>query len=381
VFRQLILDHLSFVQDGHVVFAAEPLLQRHRFYFSEQMTFERDDSGYTTVLDGDTYRVHRVARDAAEVGAASPGEDQVGDYLKLSLDPDGRLVYMLGLVAQEDDRRLPVRVILAGDSGTREMRVVLQRKSEIAFYRPITYQRDMRDGVTVVVNRNTAPSTEKMTADLERFVSEADQIADMDVAILDLRDHGGGQWHPALTWAETLAGQAITYEQHDVKLRTRMALTLQRSFVDWYLRDNEARRILSTNNIRSQLDRLRSFDPDDDPIWFIQEVIDTQPELLPNDTRLFVLIDRGTGSAGEDFVHFLRQLDNVTFVGENTQGVNLSGEPAWGTLPNSGFSFQLPIDATLSGGWVEGLGFSPDIWVDPGQALRRVLRFVQQAEG
>jgi C-terminal processing protease CtpA/Prc len=365
-----------------VVFAAALLRQqRHRFFFSEQMTFGRDAAGYHTVLEGETYRVQRIARDTDEIGAASPGEDRVGDYLKLSVDRDGRLVYILGLVAQEDDRRLPVRVTLAGESGTREVRVVLRRKSEIAFHRPVTYQRDLRDGVTVVVNRNTAPSTKKMSADLERFVSEADQIAELDIAILDLRNHGGGQWQPTLAWAEALVGQAITYEQHDVKLRTRTALTLQRNFVEWYLRDNEERRILSTNNIRSQLDRLRSFDPEDDPIWFIQEVIDTQPELLPNDTRLFVLIDRGTVSAGEDFVHFLRQLDNVVFVGENTQGANLSGEPTWGTLPNSGFSFQLPIDATLSGGWVEGLGFSPDIWVDPGRSLRRVLRFLKQAEG
>ncbi|HSG42866.1 MAG TPA: S41 family peptidase, partial [Anaerolineales bacterium] len=134
----------------------------------------------------------------------------------------------------------------------------------------------------------------------------------------------------------------------------------------------------STKDISSSLLRLQPFDPAKDDVWSTDHLIDDQPDLLPNDTYLFVLIDRNTASAGEDFIQFLRQLDNVVFVGENTRGMNISGEPVWGTLPNSGLSFQLPVDMTLSGGWVEGAGYAPDIWVDPGKALDRVLRFLER---
>lgn len=375
-FRQLILEHLDFVQDGHVIFAGQSLLHRYDFFYSEKIAFSRDDLGYYTLLNGDRYYLVKVdpETDETKTNSSIPLEE----YIKLSLDPDGRLVYILGSLVQPDQGQLSIRITLTNGEETIEQYVTLFRRSNIGLSQPIVYKRSVEDNTTVVVNRNTAPSTEKMRSDLDQFVADAAQIAKLDFAILDLRNHSGGQWQPTLQWAETLAGTPISFDKHDAKLRTRTALTLKQFFANWYLRGNEERLIQSTNDINLSLLRLQFFDSARDAVWSTDHLIDDQPELLPNNTYLFVLIDRNTASAGEDFTQFLRQLDNVVFVGENTRGMNLSGEPAWATLPHSGLSFQLPVDMTLSGGWVEGAGYSPDIWVNPSQALDRVLLFLKR---
>jgi len=377
-FRQIFLEHLDFVQDGHAIFAGQSLLQHYDFFYSEKITFSRDDAGFYTLIKGDRYYLQKVIPESGETVAK--GSVPVEDYIKLSLDPDGRLVYILGTLAQVNQQQLNIRITLTNGEETTEQKVILLRRSNTGLYQPVVYKRSVENNITIITNRSTAPSTEPMRSDLDRFVADAAQIADLDVAILDLRDHSGGQWQPTLQWAETLAGTPISFDKHDAKLRTRTALTLKQYFANWYLRGNEERLIQSTKDINSSLLRLQSFDPARDEVWSTDHSIDDQPDLLPNDTHLFVLIDRHTASAGEHFIHFLRQIDHVVFVGENTRGMNLSGEPAWGTLPNSGLSFQLPVDMTLTGGWVEGAGYAPDIWVNPSQSLDRVLQFIEREQ-
>lgn len=377
-FRQIILEHLDFIQDGHAIFAGHSLLQHFDFFYSEKITFSRDDAGYYTLVNGDRYYLVKVDLETGETSTNS--SIPLEEYIKLSLDPRGRLVYILGSLAQLDQGQRIIQITLTNGEETTEQKVNLYRRSNNGFSQPIVYKRSVENNITVVVNRNSAPSTEKMRLDLDRFVAEAAQIANLEIAILDLRNHGGGQWQPTLQWAETLAGTSISFDKHDAKLRTRTALTLKQYFANWYLRGNEERLMQSTNDINSSLRRLQSFDPAKDNVWNTDHSIDDQPNPLPNDTYLFVLIDRHTASAGEHFVHFLRQLDHVVFVGENTRGMNLSGEPVWGTLPNSGLSFQLPVDMTLTGGWVEGAGYAPDIWVNPEQTLDRVLLFLEREQ-
>ncbi|HSG44955.1 MAG TPA: hypothetical protein VLA72_17545, partial [Anaerolineales bacterium] len=57
----------------------------------------------------------------------------------------------------------------------------------------------------------------------------------------------------------------------------------------WYLRGNEERLTQSTKDISSSLLRLQPFDPAKDDVWSTDHLIDDQPDLLPNDTYLFVL--------------------------------------------------------------------------------------------
>ena len=213
----------------------------------------------------------------------------------------------------------------------------------------------------------------------DSIADEHHLVAYSGVAIHE-REMGNAEMDPALHWVESFVGGDVQYEQHDASLRSRTSIALHKSFVEWYQRDNEARRISSITSLLRQKAELRNFDPETDTVWQLRDFEDSQIELLPNDTLVFTLIDRNTGSAGEDFVHFLRQIENVIFIGENTKGLIISGSPAWGTLPNSGLSFQIPVDMTITseGPDIEGVGFLPDLWVDPDRAMDRVFSLLER---
>jgi len=91
-------------------------------------------------------------------------------------------------------------------------------------------------------------------------------------------------------------------------------------------------------------------------------------------------MDKRVSSAGDSFVGELRQLENALFVGTNTHGNLLSGGIVRSRLPHSGidiiFGQELHLRPDLS--QFEGVGFLPDLWVPPGEALERVLAFIER---
>ena len=122
-----------------------------------------------------------------------------------------------------------------------------------------------------------------------------------------------------------------------------------------------------------------------DPAWdrplFPTSVSRIPPrEAIPNGNLAIVLTDKNTGSAGEIFVGFLRQLENVIVVGSNTRGMFLTNSIGSALLPHSKlpvrFGTRLNFRPDLS--QFEGVGFMPDLWVPPGESLERVLRFIER---
>ena len=104
-------------------------------------------------------------------------------------------------------------------------------------------------------------------------------------------------------------------------------------------------------------------------------VTTTQKEYLPNDTIIFVLIDKNVASSAEWFVEALDTLENVIFVGTNTSGCMLSKQSIRCRLPYSGIEV-IYGDAISIGSIGEGTGFEPDVWVGGNDVLERVVDFI-----
>jgi carboxyl-terminal processing protease len=95
-----------------------------------------------------------------------------------------------------------------------------------------------------------------------------------------------------------------------------------------------------------------------------------EPETVVPDTSfaklevpIVVLIGRNTGSAAEDFLVWLSELDNVTFVGEPTTGS--TGQALGIDLPGGGSARILTKhDAYPDGREFLGIGIQPDVFVE-----------------
>ncbi|MPM95105.1 hypothetical protein SDC9_142256 [bioreactor metagenome] len=90
-------------------------------------------------------------------------------------------------------------------------------------------------------------------------------------------------------------------------------------------------------------------------------------------------MDKYTGSSGEDFVCYLRTVDNVIFVGSNTRGGHICGNVCYHLyLPNSGlkigFGTSLGFAETMEN--TDGIGIMPDLWVNPDDAMDAVMRLI-----
>ena len=72
----------------------------------------------------------------------------------------------------------------------------------------------------------------------------------------------------------------------------------------------------------------------------------------------------------------LRMTENVVFVGSNTQGSIMFGNVMPMTLPNTGLPvrFGASIHFWEGTGNTEGVGFLPDLWVNPVDAEDAVVR-------
>jgi hypothetical protein len=382
-----VLANIGFIQDGHSSFANVKLYKHTHWFHDERYGFEKDPRGYYTTTHctrvlglfpvywkGD--REYLLSVDGA------PPEES----LALSLSGSGELIYNFSRLSQAGDRRITVHAVLQGSSGTAEQAIALHRHTaEIApdidiEFRPkaTPYRSMVRGGIPVVIHQTSIPGSASAEASLRRFIADAPALRGSHAVVLDVRHHEGGQAEYPLKWTEAFMGTSFSYDNRYATLETRTSFRLYRFFAEWYNAGNPAR---LSEAARFFDEKIASLDAHETPetAWVIRGEADTQPELLANGTTLFVLMDAKTGSAGEEFIYLLRQFENVIFVGENTKGLMVSASPAWGTLPHSRLPFVLTIDISLKDArqGQEGIGYRPDIWVEPGAALDRVLRYLE----
>lgn len=93
----------------------------------------------------------------------------------------------------------------------------------------------------------------------------------------------------------------------------------------------------------------------------------------------FLLTDNWTASAGEDVLTDLHTVENTLVVGVNTGGCYLVSDNFTCYLPNSGlpvfFGTGLGFHETMENR--DGIGYLPDLWVNPPDAMEAVARLCQ----
>ena len=80
--------------------------------------------------------------------------------------------------------------------------------------------------------------------------------------------------------------------------------------------------------------------------------------------ELYILMNKNTASAGESLVSISNNVKKVIKVGTNTMGCGEFGEAISYVLPQSHVTIRLPFKVFYMEGFHEGIGFSPDYWLD-----------------
>ncbi len=206
-------------------------------------------------------------------------------------------------------------------------------------------------------------------SELARFVASAEGVRDAPVVVLDLRRGGGGSDRFLLEWFRRLTSQPIRYWETDA---LTSEATLQGALTFWSCvrasggADGGGAAWLDARIERAEreLDEaMRARGLFRDRRREALELDGLAPE--PYRGRLIVVVDRGCNSACETSVLLARQIPGAIVVGENTEGTMKVGELRWYRLPESRVWISLGMRAHHDpfDRFAEGRGFLPDLWL------------------
>lgn len=264
---------------------------------------------------------------------------RTADYVKPTIGPDGRICYWYAALSH-DGSDLPAALDGETLSWTRAGTIRTDGRA---------FREEEVKGVPVLVSRAMwAATASPQEEQLERLAACGGDYADAPLLVFDVRGNGGGSDEHIMNWFEGWTGQ------------------------------NDPRRITFAHRL-SQLARYampRYADYGESGCWVIRMKTGSWIE---REGLTFVLTDKGVASSGETAVEFFRTVGNTLFVGGPTMGCALVPNNAAFYLPNSGLGlyFGTGLGVTEDVENRDGVGYLPDLWVEPLDARKAVFQLME----
>lgn len=318
VLEQSLIDHFSFVKDGHFSINQKYVSGRMCPFFYREVSFVKTEEGYQTT---DGKKVESIE-----------GYENLDELMKRSISPEGKLVYypvllkeMEGISALDDstyscEEKLTVHY-QDGETQTLEAEPFTWYWEEFSQ----NVQTEKVNG-TPILRMNFFDQTGAQ--ERSDFIKEN---REEPIMIMDMRSNGGGYWLEARNTIIDYTGKNVT-----------------------------------TNAV--ELDAWTgTYTPQQDVF-------------LENNNLLIVLTGKQSASSAEQFLDALHNVENVLIIGENTNGCIISSGGQH-QLPNSKAQVILGsryIHLFPSKEYFEELkGMEPDIWVPAGEAEELAVKLIE----
>lgn len=349
--KGILLKELSFIKDKHFQVGDSNLtVIRTNYYSNEDLEFYKDDKGFFTIEKNKKYYLLKVNED-----------NNIENYLKLSINPEGKLLYYIGLISKDSIDRVDVTL---KESEKEENRTIELKGTTNLINKEFKVKSEI-NGIPMVTCR-------AMSGDQSEFIDTATYLKDKKISVIDLRNNGGGSDSIMQKWIYNYTGKqpsrngTLIFLNTNL-LRSHMGNDAVRAFEQGEITEEEKNHSLKVIADISNESEINT-----------RPVTNLRAEWTENDNIIFVLIDNVVASSGESAVMFLRNMKNVIFVGTNTSGTTLGFKSRYYILPNTKISLRfaetlyLQRDVEVQ----EGIGFMPDIWTSPNDAADRVLKMI-----
>jgi len=363
-FSELIHHHLKFMCDGHLEIGLHRYFTHTNFYCSKEIEIWKTEGEYYFVSDGNRWKIIKI------------NERNADEFIFPSLNSSGDPVYIMGVLTETAPG--PLTVTAEDTTGrTQSFRIGLYHLKFNGQPQPgdrIFEEKEISE-IPVIVLR---AFDDYYYNELEAFLETAEKYRGEPYLILDIRGNGGGNDEWARKWVEIFTGYTPAEYFAETAFISRTTLVgkinVFSSFFEKFP-NNKAYK----NYVEESEEELRTFEESHKtPYWSELSYPDVQ--MIPNHTKVYVLMDGNVGSSGESFIGYLRQVENVIFVGENSAGALMFGYYTWHQLPHSklrvqvAFTLYFPIDLTF----IEGRGLSPDLWIPAPDALDYVVAAIKK---
>lgn len=353
---KLVSDNMNFIQDGHFQINNISSLENYKYFSNEGIVINKYKKEYYILEDKKKLYIQSIN-----------GETNLDKYIKQSINDNGELYYCFGILDKANSLKI-LKVKLKDEDTIIEKKIELSNINSEKYYSKnnTSYNYKEVNNTPIITmrrmyNQDSNDNSEKL------FSESAKLIKDKPVAIIDLRGNEGGQDICGLKWFKNFIGEAPCIEKSSIQLCSRINNYVTKKAiknVDYTSLSNEFKL-----EYKKELDRANK----DTNQWYISR---TEEKHHKNSTKVFVIIDNNVASSGEDFISFLKTLDNVVLVGTNTNGAGLSCIYSNITLPNTKINIKFGNTLSFTKDFAEGKGFEPDIWIQGGDPLDRILKFI-----
>ena len=332
----IISKNLYFIKDGHMNIGEELLCETNKIawnnYYVKNLYFYEDDVGYYTKIQGRKWYLEAVGTD-----------EEIGSFLKITIDENGQLCYMLCLATNVDDPRLTFKEITLARGERKAIIPILwtefDRRSNYSYAETVS----IRNGIPLiesktVANRNFPPEETDMQQ--QRLREMGEDVLSQDIVVLNLNSGCGWQ---------------SMFESIDHLICS----------IDLFRLSNTA----------DYLDRWMM--PWEDAAIGQYAMYNNPGRWGKNDTLVFAVQDLNNFSAGSSTIADIRAIENIILVGGITGG---TAGPSSATnqvmvLPNTGLVVAFGATLFIAPGYAEeGHCFEPDIWVNPTDAVNAIYR-------
>jgi len=349
---QLVHEHLSFVHDCHLRLGDKNFCRHLDFWYDTSLELGKRGGEYHFISDNVQYQV-------VSINGQPPA-----DFTFPSLNAQGDAIYRVAVLSYS----APEPLVLIAQDGDEQSQLEIELSSS-AFHSGDKFGEERIGGIPVLRVRSFA---DYYADDLEQFLQAAVKYKGEPYVILDIRGNPGGNTRWPKGWIARFTGQSPSLKHILTEFVSRTTMmgraNLFAEMLDSYPKDD-------AHWIQAEIDgyqaRAVAFDrPTVAPHWTWLQFPGTQ--LIPNDTTLIIIADRGVFSAGEGLLSYVfRQVENVVVVGENSGGAVTFGQVSTHQLPHSHLRVTLPIklNAMVDLEWREERGYYPDLWVPPVDAL------------
>lgn len=293
-------------------------------YYVKDIVFREDDVGYYTLVQGKKWYLEKVN-----------GGD-FSEYLKVTIDESGELVYALVRIANPDEESLD------GDALT------IQRGNVTYVYNILWSKYDARrstgettagvrieNGVPIIHAR----SFHSDESELQKYSRSGSQFKNQKLFIVDLRGNSGGSSNYNANWVRNYIAN-----------------------IQWLAIYGNVK--LSSTVTELPLEKLAF-------------------KVLNDNNRKIILIDKYVASSGEGAYMDFQSIRNTLIVGTNTSGCVLSGDRVYVQLPNStivltlGTNYFDMFNNYYKGQHPEGIGLMPDVFANSTEALDLSMKMIE----
>ena len=358
--EMLIIKNTEFIQDGHFQINCKSPLKKYTYYSNEDICVKKSRNEYYINEKGEKWYINTI-NDSYDFD----------DYLKLSINPEGELCYYLGKL-DNTNNSIKIKLNLKSKNNQIEKFVRLKKcdsASSYSYNDKYSYEHDEEKGIPIVTMRRMHDFDSKDKS-IELFSKSAIELKNKPAIILDIRGNYGGQSIGALNWFKNFIGEMPQIESESIQLC---------SLINNYITQMAIKNIdydKLTTELKDEYNKELKRSNSNSNKWYISK---TEEKRHKNDTKIFVIVDDKVASTGEEFISYLKTLENIVVVGTNTSGSLLSNIYIRSQLPNSHINISFGNIITANKDFEEGKGFQPDVWIGNGDSLDRVLKLILKA--